>query len=159
VQNIAWTASTTAAVFFALNASSLPGLSQLGNLVGIGVIIGAGVMLGIFAPLTTRFHRHAVKRGPTLIERWMESRRFLLAGAWGTALLIVGLVAATLSTIAVPYTLTGTFILKSGARVQGSATGIYTGSNSHDLTVTFIQQNQDTKQLISTTKALAGTLK
>ena len=45
-QNIAWTSGTTAAAFFALNLSSLPGLSQLGNLVGIGVVIGAFVMLG-----------------------------------------------------------------------------------------------------------------
>jgi len=69
---------------------------------------------------------------------------------------IVGLVAATLSTIAVPYTLTGTFILKSGARIPGSVGGVYTGSNSHDLTVTFIQQDQDTKQVTSTMKTLAA---
>ena len=51
---IVWTAGTTAAAFFALNVSSLPGLSQLGNLVGVGVVVGAVVMLTVFAPLTLR---------------------------------------------------------------------------------------------------------
>lgn len=54
---IAWTAGTTAAAFFALNVSSLPGLSQLGNLVGVGVLVGSVVMLTIFAPLTLRRHQ------------------------------------------------------------------------------------------------------
>ena len=47
---IMWTAGTTAAAFFALNVSSLPGLAQLGNLVGVGVVVGAVVMLTVFAP-------------------------------------------------------------------------------------------------------------
>jgi uncharacterized protein len=93
VQNIAWTASTTAAVFFALNASSLPGLSQLGNLVGIGVIIGACVMLGVFAPLTVRFHRRSESPRRSLIERWAESPRFLRGGAWVTLAIVAALLA------------------------------------------------------------------
>jgi predicted exporter len=97
VQNIAWTASTTAAVFFALNASSLPGLSQLGNLVGIGVLIGACVMLGVFAPITVRFHRSSTPRTPSLIERWAESPRFLRGGAW----LTLGLVALLLAALSI----------------------------------------------------------
>ena len=54
LNNILWTSGTTAAAFFSLNLSSLPGLSQFGNMVGIGVVIGAFVMLGIFAPLAVR---------------------------------------------------------------------------------------------------------
>ena len=46
------------------------------------------------------------------------------------------LVAAIRSSIVVPYTLTGTFTLKSGTRVAGTASGSYTGSNCHDLSVT-----------------------
>ena len=42
-----------------------------------------------------------------------------------------------MSTIAVPYTLTGTFVFKSGARMPGTMRGLYTGTNSHDLTVTY----------------------
>jgi hypothetical protein len=71
---------------------------------------------------------------------------------------IVGLVSATLSTIAVPYTLKGTFILKSGIRIPGSVKGLYTGSNSHDLTVTFIQQDPVTSEIQSTSYALNATL-
>jgi predicted exporter len=97
VQNIAWTASTTASVFFALNLSSLPGLSQLGNLVGIGVVIGAVVMLTIFAPLTMRFHRQQGERPPSIIERVFESPRFLRFGAWFT----LALIAALLGTLVV----------------------------------------------------------
>jgi Clostridium epsilon toxin ETX/Bacillus mosquitocidal toxin MTX2 len=73
--------------------------------------------------------------------------------------IVVGLVSATLSTIAVPYTLTGTFTLKSGQKVPGQVKGIYTGSNSHDLTITFIEQSPASAQIRSTSKALVGTLK
>jgi hypothetical protein len=67
---------------------------------------------------------------------------------------VVGLVSATLSTIAVPYTLKGTFLLKSGARIPGAVTGIYTGTNSHDLTVTFIQRDPVTSLIQSTIQPL-----
>ncbi len=97
VQNIAWTSGTTATAFFALNLSSLPGLSQLGNLVGIGVIVGALVMLGVFAPLTMRFHRIQGQRAPSFIERLVSSPRFLRNGAW----LTLGVVALLLGTLAV----------------------------------------------------------
>jgi predicted exporter len=91
LQNIAWTASTTATAFFALNLSSLPGLSQLGNLVGLGVIIGSCVMLGLFAPLTHRYHRHEEKRVPTAVERLFASATFVRIGTWLTSLLVAGL--------------------------------------------------------------------
>jgi hypothetical protein len=71
---------------------------------------------------------------------------------------IVGLISATLSTIAVPYTLSGTFILKSGARIAGRINGIYTGSNSHDLTVTFVQLGAGASPIQSTTHAVKATL-
>ncbi len=97
VQNIVWTSGTTAAAFFALNLSSLPGLSQLGNLVGIGVIVGACVMLGIFAPLTMRFHRAQGDRPPSLIEKMVVAPSFLRGGAWFT----VAVVAVLLGTLAI----------------------------------------------------------
>ncbi len=97
VQNIAWTSGTTAAVFFALNLSSLPGLSQLGSLVGIGVVIGAIVMLTVFAPLTMRFHRREGERRSSAIERLFASPRFLSGGAW----VALGVVAALLATLAI----------------------------------------------------------
>ncbi|MCB1234462.1 MAG: MMPL family transporter [Verrucomicrobiae bacterium] len=47
---IVWAAVTTAAVFLALNLSSLPAIAQLGSLVAVGVGIGMATMLGLFAP-------------------------------------------------------------------------------------------------------------
>jgi predicted exporter len=94
VMNIAWTCSTTAAAFFALNFSSLPGLSQLGNLVGIGVLVGAAVMLGIFAPLALRNQRRAPIAAPVFAERIVGSPRFLRIGAWLTLAVVGTLLAA-----------------------------------------------------------------
>jgi hypothetical protein len=65
------------------------------------------------------------------------------------------LVAVGTSTISVPYTLTGTFILKSGARIPGSLRGTYTGTNSHDLEVTFIAQNAVTFEIETMTRRIS----
>jgi hypothetical protein len=70
---------------------------------------------------------------------------------------IVALVSATVSTIAVPYTLTGIFVLKSRVRIPGTIKGIYMGTNSHDLTVTFIQQDAATSEIRLSTQALRAT--
>lgn len=48
---IGWTCGTTSAAFFALNLGGIPGLSQLGTLVGIGIPVVAALMLVLFAPL------------------------------------------------------------------------------------------------------------
>ncbi len=90
-QNIVWTAGTTAAAFFALNLSSLPGLSQLGNLVGIGVVVGAIVMLTLFVPMAVKFKK--VKQPPSFIERWLASPAFHRVGAGLTLALVLGLTA------------------------------------------------------------------
>ena len=92
-RNILWTAGTTAAAFFALNLSSLPGLSQLGNLVGIGMIVGAAVMLLVFAPLTQIWKK--LPPAPTFVEHAFLSPAFLRGGAW-VAGLILALLAVTL---------------------------------------------------------------
>ncbi|HEY8901320.1 MAG TPA: MMPL family transporter [Chthoniobacterales bacterium] len=88
-RNILWTAGTTAAAFFALNLSSLPGLSQLGNLVGIGVIVGAVVMILIFARITQMWKKSVP--APTFVERAFHTPAFLRAGAWVTGLVLVAL--------------------------------------------------------------------
>jgi len=93
VQNIIWTASTTAAAFFSLNFCSLPGLSQLGNMVGIGVVIGACVMLGIFAPVAMKFHHKPGEYAPSRLEAIFESQRFLRGGFWFAVIMIVVLIA------------------------------------------------------------------
>lgn len=57
---IIWAAATTAVVFLSLNLSSLPGLSEMGNLVAIGVTVGALVMLYFFGPVAVSFNRDVV---------------------------------------------------------------------------------------------------
>ena len=47
-------AVTTALVFFALNLSLLPGIAQLGSMVGLGILIGAAVMLVWYLPWVVR---------------------------------------------------------------------------------------------------------
>ena len=93
LQNILWTSSTTAAAFFALNLSSMPGLSQLGTMVGIGVCVGALVMLGVFAPLAMRL-RNAPGPAPTSkLDPLFASRRFAVVGerlAIGMVVVLIG---------------------------------------------------------------------
>ncbi|WP_221285222.1 MMPL family transporter [Haloferula luteola] len=48
--SILWAAATTAAVFFALNLSGMPGISQLGTVVACGVVAGAVLMVILFVP-------------------------------------------------------------------------------------------------------------
>ena len=48
--SILWAAITTIAAFFVLNFSGLPGLAQLGTLVGLGVALAAGVMVMVYLP-------------------------------------------------------------------------------------------------------------
>lgn len=92
VQNICWTSGTTAAVFFALNFSSLPGLSQLGNLVGIGVVIGAIVMLTVYSRLTMRFHRREEARPPSVVERLFSTPGFWQKGTVVTGIIVLLLI-------------------------------------------------------------------
>ncbi len=47
---IFWAAVTTISAFLVLNFGGLPGLAQLGTLVGIGVALSAGVMIFAFLP-------------------------------------------------------------------------------------------------------------
>jgi len=91
---ILWAAGTTAAAFFMLNFSSLPGLSQLGNLVGIGVIVGAILMLAFFAPLIARLPWSPPR--PSAVAAFLGSPRALRGGAW----VVAGLVVILIGTLA-----------------------------------------------------------
>jgi predicted exporter len=97
LKNIAWTAGTTAAAFFSLNLSSMPGLSQLGNLVGIGVVIGSGVMLLIYAPMAMKWKAvtPAQPFPPSLVERIVHSKYYVRFGT-ALALIVVVTLLATL---------------------------------------------------------------
>jgi predicted RND superfamily exporter protein len=94
-RNIGWTAGTTAAAFFVLNRSSLPGLSQLGNLVGIGVLVGGAVMLFLFAPISLKWDQPK-KAGDSFPERLLRRPGFAEAGFWVTAAFLAACVAALL---------------------------------------------------------------
>ncbi len=48
--SILWAAVTTAGAFFMITRSSLPGLTQLGTLVGIGILVAGVLMLLAFLP-------------------------------------------------------------------------------------------------------------
>lgn len=52
--SILYAAATTAAVFFALNFSGLPGIAQLGSVVGMGVVFGAVFMLTFYLPWVSK---------------------------------------------------------------------------------------------------------
>jgi predicted RND superfamily exporter protein len=94
--NIFWAALTTAAAFFFLNASSLPGLAQLGNLVGFGVVIGALVMYFLYAPLIARLKWQPA--APSALATAFWSPRAMRLGAWFTGLLVVALLAGLVAT-------------------------------------------------------------
>lgn len=98
LRNILWTSGTTAAAFFSLNLSSLPGLSQFGNMVGIGVCIGAAVMLGIYAPLTLRFREREAEPGslplPAATIPTIRAGRFSHVGEWMAGVLVLVLLGA-----------------------------------------------------------------
>jgi predicted RND superfamily exporter protein len=93
--NIFWAAITTAAAFFMLNASSLPGLSQLGNLVGFGVVIGAFVMYFFYAPLIARLKWRP--SSPSVAAAWFWSPKAMRVGAWFTGILVVVLIGSLIA--------------------------------------------------------------
>jgi len=95
LQNIVWTASTTAAAFFTLNLSSLPGLSQLGNMVGIGVCVGALVMLGVFAPIAMRLRQAPRPAATSRLDPLFASARFAMTGEW----IVMGMLALLLGAL------------------------------------------------------------
>jgi predicted exporter/lauroyl/myristoyl acyltransferase len=65
--SIFWAAMTTISAFLVLNFGGLPGLAQLGSLVGIGVALSALVMIMAFLPplFPDRMERHSL---PTAAE-------------------------------------------------------------------------------------------
>ena len=92
LKTLALTAGTTSIAFFMLDLSGLPGLSQLGLLVGIGVIVGLGVMLIFFTPMVMRW-RAELPSGDVSIHRVLQSPAFNRAGVFATAVTACGLMA------------------------------------------------------------------
>jgi predicted RND superfamily exporter protein len=86
---VLWAAGTTSAAFFTLNASSMPGLNHLGNLVGIGVLIGAAIMLGVFIRLVVR--TQPANPQPPEFEKFLARDGVRRGGFAITAVLTAGL--------------------------------------------------------------------
>lgn len=89
LKTLSLTAGTTAVAFFLLDVSGLPGLSQLGFLVGIGVITGLGVMLLFFAPMAMRW-RSEPSGGEVAIRGLLQSPSWNRAGAFATVAAVSG---------------------------------------------------------------------
>lgn len=87
-----WSASlTTAAAFFALNFSSLPGLSQLGNLVGIGILIAAVCMQTLYVAFLSRIQ--PPRSAQPVATRLLVSDSSMKVGRWVVAGLVLFLIA------------------------------------------------------------------
>ena len=93
---------------------------------------------------------------------WNGSETTSTTWSWNTPVTvpphgsIVAFIAVAVTTLAVPYTLKGVVVLKSGAKVPATISGLYTGSNSHDLSVTFVEQDVATSEIVTETKELVG---
>jgi len=86
---VLWSSVTTATAFFVIGRSSLPGLTQLGVLVGIGILMAAGVMLLAYLPLA----RGAEPRtGP---RQGQPPAIFRLGVTGGSGISLAALLAAT----------------------------------------------------------------
>lgn len=88
--SIVWAAATTAVVFLSLNLSSLPGLSEMGNLVAIGVLVGAVAMLFGFAPVAATFAEGSARVRPA------RSPGPVLAGTLALAVPVVAIASAAM---------------------------------------------------------------
>ncbi|MFK5922161.1 MAG: MMPL family transporter [Verrucomicrobiota bacterium] len=73
--SIIWAATTTAAVFFALQFSSFPGVAQLGVLVAIGVLVGSVVMLLFYSPVAARYASRQISAGAPVEGDFEERQR------------------------------------------------------------------------------------
>lgn len=87
-RGIQWAAATTAASFFSLVPAGMPGLADLGLLVGLGVLIGLGVFLGLFPRMLSS--RWAGVRDARPLPRWLHHRTFGAPAAVAVAFLVAG---------------------------------------------------------------------
>ncbi len=94
-------ALTTTVVFLALNLGGLPGMAQLGSIVGIGLTAGAVLMLVAYLPFVAKFgvHREPARGTGNILPRGKRSWAItcvLLLGA-ATVLAVHGLPGAEFS--------------------------------------------------------------
>ncbi len=91
--SILWAACTTAGAFFMVGRSSLPGLTQLGNLVATGILLAAIVMLTVFLPPLARFGASRLPRSPktpaTPPSTWIRGAWWVTGGGLALSALIL----------------------------------------------------------------------
>lgn len=91
--SILWAAVTTAGAFFMVSRSSLPGLVQIGTMVGIGILVASAVMLTSFLPPLVSGARQEGEKTPLVFGATEKGRKT----AWaGTAVALVGAVVVLL---------------------------------------------------------------
>lgn len=91
---IIWSAVTTAGAFFLLNLGGLPGLGQLGSLVGIGVCLAAFVMLYAFLPPLLSRRSHQPRPGTPALPK--PRARAALSPAAASAVTVLVVIASSL---------------------------------------------------------------
>lgn len=89
VPSVLWSSLTTAAAFLLLNFAGLPGLSQLGTIVGLGVLLAPVVMLFLFLPLALRWLRLKPPPSPAAISAPSNLARYRVTTAIAAALAVV----------------------------------------------------------------------
>lgn len=90
--SIAWAAATTAGAFFLVGRSSLPGMMQLGVLVGLGIGIAAALMIGLFLwPLARHAPTQAQSAKPSAAAMPVLALSGRSVGAWTAGLILAAL--------------------------------------------------------------------
>ena len=95
---ILWAAATTAGAFFMVARSSLPGLTQLGTLVGIGILLAAVVMLTLFLPLLARSKPPIPTGTPAPFKMAARPAWILTALVAGCSLLVLSITRPAIDT-------------------------------------------------------------
>ena len=91
VPSVLWSSLTTAAAFLLLNFAGLPGLSQLGTIVGLGVLLAPVVMMFLFLPLALRWLRQRPALAPAVATPPPALARYRVATVLVVALALVSL--------------------------------------------------------------------
>jgi len=101
---------------------------------------GVGVPLVAHGEVSVAGSATFAQNGSTSVARTFAWSQPVLVPARSR---VIATVAVTRSTLVVPYTLSGTYVYRSGTSAAGTVGGTYSGVNSHDLEVTLTQQNLD----------------
>lgn len=110
--------------------------------IGVKVTVSGGVSIPIIADgkVTVEGSFSFTQNGSTSVARTFAWSQPVLVPSGSR---VTATVAVTRSTLVVPYTLSGSYVYRSGTRAPGTAGGTYSGVNSHDLEVTLTQENLD----------------